>query len=142
MSLWILEDNEERRIAMQSCLDKRFPKLNVHFSIAADQFIEIAGKGLEEGDVVSLDHDLEDVITEDGGRIDAGTGRHAADFLATREPTGPVMVHSTNVPAAIGMEMALSEAGWITHRITPFNDIEWIHSIWIDTLNDMLNEKN
>src|SRR5262249_52296668 len=66
--------------------------------------------------LIGLDHDLELQPGPDGRCIDTGTGREMADYLASKAPACPVILHTTNAAAAVGMEMVLREAHWETHR--------------------------
>ena len=65
-----------------------------------------------------------------GGCIDLGTGREVADYLATREPVCPVIIHTSNTVAEVGMRMTLQESGWRTKRVIPFDDVQWIATDW------------
>lgn len=85
---------------------------------------------LAETVVIALDHDLVLKPGPDGRSIDTGTGREVADFLAAREPVCPVIIHTSNADAAVGMTMALKDAGWKTRRVLPFDDTEWIMADW------------
>ncbi len=66
--------------------------------------------------------------------IDPGTGRDVAEYLATKTPVCPVLIHTTNTPAGAGMEMTLKEAGWKSERIVPYGDMEWIAGVWVSTI--------
>jgi hypothetical protein len=78
-------------------------------------------------DLISLDHDLEPGVDQ----LDPGTGRDAANFLAKRVPVCPVIIHSTNYPAALGMQAELVDRGWRVERITPYADLAWIEEAWL-----------
>lgn len=136
MTIWIFEDNLDRIAVMRNCLDDRLgvrtPPV-VHRT--APWFIENIESELSEIRLISLDHDIEDI---DSSTFDPGTGRDVADFLATKQPVCLVIIHSTNVPTAIGMEMTLQEAGWRTRRFTPYDDTEWIGEMWIETVEELL----
>lgn len=84
--------------------------------------------------LISLDHDLESTDPD----LNPGSGREVADWLATQEPVCPVIVHSTNVPAAAGMLRVLEEAGWTTRRVLPYDDLLWINELWRDTVRELL----
>jgi hypothetical protein len=62
--------------------------------------------------------------------IDPGSGCHVAEFLATRTPVCPVVIHTTNSNAAVSMEETLRGAGWKTRRVVPFDDMNWIKTDW------------
>ena len=66
--------------------------------------------------------------------LDPGTGREVADYLAAKTPVCPVVIHTTNTPAALGMEMVLKDAHWKTYRVLPFDDLEWIPTDWFRTV--------
>ena len=95
---------------------------------------------LEEVIVISLDHDLDLVPGESGRFIDSGTGRDVADFLAQHAPCCPVVLHTTNQPAAQGMEMVLVDAGWHVRRVSPYGDMEWIDEVWFPTIRNQIVE--
>jgi hypothetical protein len=86
---------------------------------------------------ISLDHDLEP--DESAAEwIDPGTGREVADYLATLRPRCPVIIHSTNIIAARGMEAELETAGWPVERITPYSDLTWIGEAWLPALRQAI----
>lgn len=134
MKIAILEDNEERQAAMQTCLTDRFHQFETCFFTGALAFIDFLNEHLSETIVVSLDHDLE-LIPDDSGRmIDPGTGRDVAEYLAQQAPVCPVVIHTSNSAAAQGMEMVLQEANWETHRVLPVDDLKWISDHWFRTI--------
>lgn len=49
-----------------------------------------------------------------------------------------MIVHSTNVPAVIGMLTVLQEAGWQTERVIPDAGEEWIAREWLPTLRNAI----
>lgn len=138
MYIAILEDNAERREAMTQRLAERlFTYEQVYFttSAAMNNWLE---QHLHEVIAISLDHDL-DIITDDQGqRVDAGTGRDVADYLCTAEPVCPIVIHSTNVAAAMGMEAALLATGWQVDRITPYEDLLWVTELWLPTFRNAI----
>jgi hypothetical protein len=60
----------------------------------------------------------------DGRLLDPGTGREVADDLARRSAVCPVVIHTTNSSAAVGMEMVLREARWKTYSVYPLEGLE------------------
>lgn len=130
----ILEDDAERRQVMSDCLADRFAQYGVAFFETAPAMI----KYVNECDpdtllLISLDHDLECV---DGG--DPGTGRDVADCLAARSPTCPVIIHSTNAPAAVGMQTVLDDSGWETVRVAPYDSVRWIGETWFQSARNAI----
>ena len=87
-------------------------------------------KHLSEAIVLALDHDLELQSRANGRCLDPGTGRQVADYLATKKPACPVVIHTSNGPAGDGMEMVLQDAHWITQRVVPADDLDWIPTTW------------
>ncbi len=138
----ILEDNEDRQLAMRECISRIDPDTIPHFFITADDAIGWLRSHIEETALIVLDHDLELLEAEGHVLIDPGTGRDVADFLAAQKPVCPVVIHTTNTPAGIGMEMALTEAGWKTKRLTPYGDMEWIPELWLPTVKSLLRIPN
>jgi hypothetical protein len=134
MKITILEDDERRAAAMRDRLADRFYQFEHVFFDSADEMKEYLEKHFDEVIALSLDHDLELKLDADGRTYDPGTGREVADYLATRRPICPVIIHSTNEFGAIGMESVLREAGWQTCRVSPFGDLEWVHDSWFPAI--------
>jgi len=134
LKILILEDNEERQEAMRACLAKRFYQYEAKFFESAAEMIRYLEDSLDEALAISLDHDLEMKPNPAGGWSDPGTGRDVADLLAGKVPICPVLISTTNVPAAVGMERVLRQARWQTYRVLPFNDLEWVATDWFPTM--------
>ncbi len=134
MKIVILEDNADRVRAMRDCLADRFSRFECRFFDDAASVREYLEAHLSDTIVICLDHDLE--LKEDlsGEIVDPGTGREVADYLAGKAPVCPVVIHTTNAPAASGMEMVLRDAHWKTFRVIPFDDLEWIPTDWFRTV--------
>ena len=134
MKIVILEDNEERRAAMRRCLEDRFYQYEARFFDDATVMRAYLEANLSDTIVISLDHDLELKPNPGGGLTDPGTGRDVADHLARRAPACPVVIHTTNSPAAAGMEAVLQGTGWETCRVLPFDDLDWIPTEWFRSI--------
>ncbi len=130
MKIVILEDNSDRQAAMRACLADRFSQYDAHFFDNPAEMIAFLSEHLSDTVAISLDHDLDLIPGPDGRCIDPGTGREVADFLAQNKPTCPVILHTTNSVAAVGMETVLRDAGWKTRRVVPFDDMRWIETDW------------
>ena len=130
MKIVILEDNIDRQVAMRACLADRFSTFEVVIFDSSAETIQYLREHLGETIAIALDHDLELRSDGEGGFTDFGTGREVADYLATREPVCPVIIHTSNTVAEVGMRMALQEADWRTKRIVPFDDVHWIATDW------------
>ena len=130
LKIVILEDNAERQAAMQRCLQNRFCQFEAVFFPAAAPMQDYCAVNLDETILISLDHDLELQPGPNGRCLDPGTGRDVADYLAGRQPTCPVVIHTSNGPAADGMAMVLQDAHWQTYRVVPADDLEWIPTTW------------
>src|SRR3970282_244640 len=111
LKIAILEDNADRRAAMCARLAARFPQFEICWFAAAQQMLGWLPENLSQTLAISLDHDLEGDGAPGREPSDPGTGRQIADYLAAQTPQCHVVIHSTNVPAAIGMEYELQEAG-------------------------------
>ena len=135
----ILEDNQDRQTIMRGCLSRLTPTFPIHFFKTATETIECLKTHLPETVLIALDHDLEMIKGENPHQmIDPGTGRDVAEYLATKPPVCPVLIHTTNTPAGVGMEMTLKAAGWKTRRIAPYGDMEWISELWFATARKKL----
>jgi CheY-like chemotaxis protein len=130
MKIVILEDNADRQRAMRAWLTDRFYSYEHRFFDDSGEMIRYLGDHLADTIVISLDHDLELKPGPHGRCLDPGSGREVADYLATQAPVCPVILQTTNAPAAAGMELVLREAGWKTRRVVPFDDLRWIETDW------------
>lgn len=130
MKIAILEDNLDRQAVMRDCLLDRFRQYDVRFFDDAAAMIRFLDEHLADTLVIALDHDLELKPGDNGRCHDTGTGRAVAEFLAAKQPTCPVIIHTTNDPAAVGMQMVLQDAHWQTCRIVPCGDTHWIETDW------------
>ena len=140
MKIAILEDNEDRKALMQSCLADRFFMYETRVFDNPAAMIDFLRVNLSETIVICLDHDLELKPGPSGRYIDPGSGREVADYLARQQPVCPVVIHTTNVAAAVGMEMVLRESGWTTRRVVPFEDLDWIPREWLRTVRRAILE--
>lgn len=138
LEIVILEDNQERRTAMQARLQDRFPQFGVSFFHEPANMMEHLRDCLTRTIVISLDHDLDLIACPDGTWHDPGTGMDVVDWLVQHQPACPVMIHSTNLPAAKLMQHRLREAGWQTKRCTPYDDLAWIDAEWFTGLRNLL----
>ncbi|MCA9067584.1 MAG: hypothetical protein KDA84_01590 [Planctomycetaceae bacterium] len=136
----ILEDNDDRQSIMRECLSSLVADQPIHFFKTALDTIDWFTGHLSETRFIALDHDLEMLEGDHPHKlIDPGTGRDVADFLATQQPVCPVIIHTTNFPAGVGMETTLKEARWKTKRIVPYGDLEWIPELWFPTVKILLD---
>ena len=126
-----LEDDERRTGGMCAEIERVFPDAKAVFIDNAPDMIGWLEKNLRSVDLLCLDHDLGPNRRRDGEEFDPGIGRDVADFLATRPPQCPVVIHSTNVIGADGMQFTLEDAEWKVERVHPFGDLEWIRLMWI-----------
>jgi DNA-binding NtrC family response regulator len=130
----ILEDDARRREAMDRALQQADIAKPTFFLSAGKMVAAIHRAGFS-ADLISLDHDLE---PSDDDR-EPGTGRDVADALAKLDPICPVIVHSTNHPAAVGMEFVLTDRGWRVERIMPYDDLAWVAEAWLPLVIELLN---
>jgi hypothetical protein len=141
LSIAILEDNLDRRCAMQRWLDDRLYMYQHLFFDEAAEMVAWLEQYRGECLIIGLDHDLELKQTPDGRWADPGTGRMVADYLAAQlPPLCPVLVHSSNGPAADGMVALLQETGWQVDAVRPYADTKWIDETWWPAFRRMLLE--
>lgn len=134
MKIAILEDDKRRAEAMRDRLADRFYQFEHVFFDSSEEMKTYLEIYFDEVIAMSLDHDLELKVNAAGATYDPGTGREVADYLATRRPMFPVIIHSTNDFGAIGMESILQEAGWQTCRVSPHDDLQWVHDSWFPAI--------
>lgn len=132
----VLEDNDDRIAAMQGCLADKFPFFERKFFRTASDMIDWLGENLAAVVCLCLDHDLEPPV--DRPPCDPGTGRDVAEFLVGSEPRFPVVLHTTNAPAAMAMEAMLQEQGWQVERVMPYDDLVWVAEIWLPTVRQVI----
>lgn len=125
----IVDDSPYRLEEMQRCLQLIPQWSNVIFTNAPEA-INWLNQHLSECVLISLDHDLGSRIWQDGKLIDPLTGRDVVDFLANQVPVCPIIVHTSNESAAIGMQMLLGEKYWTFVRVIPHRDLVWIETEW------------
>src|SRR5258707_13482673 len=116
MKIVILEDNPERAATMRHCLADRFYQYDAQFFDDAAMMKDYLEVNLPETLLICLDHDLELKSTPTGESLDPGTGRDVADYLSSKTPVCPVVIHTTNSAAGQGMEAILKDARWKTFR--------------------------
>ncbi len=126
----ILEDDERRSLAMREQLASIAAGADINFFDNAPDMIEWLHGNLASVSLVCLDHDLGPNRERDGEAFDPGTGRDVVDYLCSCQPVCPVLIHSSNSPAAQGMQFALEDTGWQNDRVFPLGDLEWIPADW------------
>jgi hypothetical protein len=127
----ILEDDPYRTQEMIHRLLELYPGVEVVIFDNAPDMIDWLKEHLEQAKIICLDHDLGPNRSRHGELFDPGTGRDVADYLSTKKPVCPILIHTTNNIAAPGMLMALDESGWLHSRVIPYCDLEWIKETWI-----------
>jgi hypothetical protein len=114
----ILEDDLRRLAAMRECVASHQPAYEIAAFDNADEMIGWLEDHLAEVALISLDHDLPLMQMREGVRVDAGDGRMVADWLAGRDATCPVIVHTSNENFGPGMMRVLRDgAGRIAASI-------------------------
>jgi hypothetical protein len=137
----ILDDEPERIQAMTACLSNRLPGYHVVTFDNAPDMVDWLREHLGDASLMCLDHDLGPNRSRNGEVFDPGTGRDVADYLATRSPICPVLIHTTNSLAAPGMAMVLDDSRWLHSRVVPYNDLEWVTADWIGEVREALRNR-
>jgi hypothetical protein len=134
----ILEDNADRRVAMRTCVQEHFPQYRLLFFHEPSEFNAHLMQHGRRTVLISLDHDLDLIPQPDGTLRDPGTGMNVVDCLTLQSPSCPVILHTTNLPAAQNMQHRLRKAGWHVTRITPYDDLAWIDDKWLSCVKNRL----
>lgn len=138
MRIVILEDNEDRRMAMGRVIADRFPAHIVEYFAASGRMIQhLSNTSLYDVSLVSLDNDLE-MIDENGSLVEPGDGLEVARWLAEQPAVCPVIVHTTNTGAGDGMMELFAETGWIRDRVVPYDGEAWIFERWSSMARDLI----
>ena len=133
--LLMLEDDHERIGRFKAILARHHPSAMLMVARTAPDF-QSTYKLLEDiPDLICLDHDL---FTDSPGDPDPGAGRDVSAFLIQQPANCPVLIHSTNAPAANSMLFSLRDAGWTAERIAPIGD-DWIEADWYPTACEMIS---
>lgn len=144
LTIVVLEDNAERRKEMKSWLSERLHQYRVRFFRDPRKLNFWLQHHHDKVLVASLDHDLTELPANQlpknssKGRKKDLTGRDVAEFLVLLPPTFPVLIHSSNAPAANSMATLLLERGWLVELVTPFEDLLWIGAMWYPALRKLL----
>ena len=91
--IYILEDNEDRIRRFQLAANKIAPQLPIKFWRNAHTMIADLVDGLEHASIISLDHDLVRLPTDES---DPGTGYDVAEVLEELIPCCPIIIHTSN----------------------------------------------
>lgn len=134
----ILDDDLDRTEAMRGQLDKLFSSWSHIFFNNAPDMIEWLKYHLQDCILISLDHDLGPNHQRNHQVFDPGIGRDVVNYLATQSPQCPIIIHTSNSLARIGMEMTLFESGWLFTSVFPCYHLDWIYQEWTDTVKTLL----
>ena len=130
----MLEDDRERLGRFASVLASRFRDATFDYWRTAPQFIDAYKQRSRNPHLIALDHDL---FVDNPSDPDPGDGRDVAQFLANQPPCCPVLIHSTNAPAADSMLFTLRDKGWNVGRIAPIGE-DWIEADWAIVMLDLI----
>jgi hypothetical protein len=135
----ILEDDPRRAEAMTRVVQAALG-LPVILHVNAPDMLAWLRQNLADAALIALDHDLGPSRRRAGERFEPGIGRTVADFLAELAPVCPVMIHSSNSPAADGMQFCLEGTRWTVARVYPFDDLAWIERDWLPEVQRLIEE--
>ncbi len=138
LKIAILEDNLDRQTRMKAWLNDRLYMYEHVFFDEARPLNQWLQENLDETLLISLDHDLDLKPSENGRWLDPGTGRDVANSLAKQTAACPIIIHSTNYDAVVGMESVLTESGWHVAKVQPYGDLAWIDEAWWPLVREQL----
>lgn len=124
---------------MVPLLDERYPRLSVVTFDNAPDINAWLADNLNLCVLICLDHDLGPNRTRDGAVFDPGIGRDVADYLASRNPVCPIIIHTTNTGARPGMIAVLEDAGWVVSYVSPYEDVLWIREVWANAVGNAIS---
>lgn len=136
MHLIMLEDERDRIERFHRVLELNVKEHQLFVFRTAPSFVTAFCQLIEPPALVCLDHDLFTDTPEDP---DPGDGRDVTSYLSTVQPSGPVLIHSSNNCAADVMLYTLLDAGWTAERISPLGQ-DWIESYWYPTAMRMIGQ--
>ena len=122
-TLLLLEDESERVTRFRTAANRL--GLSAKLWRSAHELLEVLETQLSSAVLISLDHDL----LSEPGEPDLGEGVMVAKALAEREPSCPVIIHTSNSTRGDWMEGDLQLGGWTYRRILPIGD-EWVEVDW------------
>ncbi len=131
----ILEDNAERIAALNALLDDKLP---IYDRLITDVPRLLIERILQQPDdllILSLDHDLFESVSPDA------VGMEVIDSLLTLPAAFPVLVHSSNAPAAARMVRRLSKRGWDVSSVMPIEGTDWIPREWYFELRQLIQRR-
>ena len=134
----ILDDEPDRLEAMVPILNKCYPALNVVTFDNAPDINAWFENNLQSCVLICLDHDLGPTRKREGEDFDPGIGRDVADYLASRDPVCPIIIHTTNTIARPGMIFVLEDADWIVSYVSPYSDVLWVKEVWAEEVGNVL----
>ncbi|MCG6155536.1 cyclic-phosphate processing receiver domain-containing protein [Rubinisphaera margarita] len=134
----VLEDDPERIAHFRPLLVEHFPQYELAFFEHAGEMTSWLESHFDEVVGMALDNDLPLRSMPDGTTQDCGEGREVADWLATRPPRFPIVIHSTNTWAVEYMLDVLGLAGWRIERVIPFPGTRWMTRYWIGAVRGLL----
>ncbi len=130
----MLEDDHDRIIRFNAIFTQHDDETQLIIRRTAPGFIETHAQLQSTPMLIALDHDL---FTDNADDPDPGDGRDVAKHLADCQPVCPVLIHSTNRPAAESMLLTLRDAKWTADRIAPIGD-DWIEAYWYPIAVEMM----
>ena len=134
----ILDDEPDRLHAMTPILAERYPQFTVVTFDNAPDINAWFADNINSCVLICLDHDLGPTRKRDGADFDPGIGRDVSDYIATREPICPIIIHTTNTDARPGMILGLEDAGWVVSYVSPYADVLWVREVWADEVDGVL----
>ena len=133
MGVVFLEDDPGRLRAFRSMCPR------ATYFIDANVMVASMRQWLPTATLISLDHDLPFRRDEHGVLHDNGTGRQVADALAAELPRCPVILHTSNHDAMLGMRRVLTDGGWQVRVVTPEPGTRWVEREWLVTADRLLH---
>lgn len=129
----VLEDDEQRALFFNQSVSELLDDSTLKICQSVSQFFD-HNENSEGIDLISLDYDLSFSPAKDPGR-----GSDVADFLSSKKPRCPVILHTSDMMGRDAMSYRLESSGWDVTIVEPQGPPDmWVSSMWIQVVKKLL----
>ncbi|MEM6258241.1 MAG: cyclic-phosphate processing receiver domain-containing protein [Planctomycetota bacterium] len=124
-AILILEDSPARVQRFERVLHQQLPQVQPFISQTAGHMRQLIEMQMKSTFVISLDHDL-----HVPGVDDPGDGLKVAQFIASKQSSCPVIIHTSNAVKSREMQGTLEAENWSVRLAGAIGEY-WIEKDWI-----------